>query len=84
MGKTNPLNDNDMAEFIALSKTRSDSELSWSVDVADIDSKVYDLAPRNPNRNSVVEHRAPLDVLDELYEIDNETTRILENLRGLL
>jgi type I restriction enzyme M protein len=33
MGKTNPLNDNDLAEFIKLQKTFADSDKSWSVDV---------------------------------------------------
>ncbi len=37
MGKTNPLNDADLAEFIQLQKTKADSPKSWSVDVADID-----------------------------------------------
>jgi type I restriction enzyme M protein len=34
MGKTNPLNDADMAEFIELQKTFADSPKSWSVDVS--------------------------------------------------
>ena len=34
MGKTNPLNDADLAEFIELQKTFADSPKSWSVDVA--------------------------------------------------
>ena len=38
MGKTNPLNDADLAEFIALQKTFADSGKSWSVDAAQIDA----------------------------------------------
>jgi type I restriction enzyme M protein len=34
LGKTNPLNDADLAEFIELQKTKADSPKSWSVDVA--------------------------------------------------
>jgi type I restriction enzyme M protein len=34
MGKTNPLNDDDLAEFVELQKTFADSPKSWSVDVA--------------------------------------------------
>ncbi|MEO1856714.1 MAG: N-6 DNA methylase, partial [Rubritalea sp.] len=33
LGKTNPLNDNDLKEFIELQKTSADSDKSWSVDV---------------------------------------------------
>ena len=35
MGKTNPLNRRDLAEFETLAKTRASSENSWSVDAAD-------------------------------------------------
>ena len=37
MGKTNPLNDADLAEFIELEKTKTDTPKSWSVDAASID-----------------------------------------------
>ena len=39
MGKTNPLNDDDLAEFVALQKTFADSAQSWTVDVAGIDPR---------------------------------------------
>ncbi len=32
LGKTSPLNDDDLAEFVKLQKTFSDSPKSWSVD----------------------------------------------------
>jgi hypothetical protein len=49
MGKTNPLNDADLSEFIELQKTKADSPKSWSVDVAAIDAKTFDLSVKNPN-----------------------------------
>jgi len=47
MGKTNPLNDADLADFIDRQKTFADSPKSWSVDVKDIDPKTYDLSVKN-------------------------------------
>jgi type I restriction enzyme M protein len=35
LGKTNPLNDADLAEFVKLQKTFADSPKSWSVDAKD-------------------------------------------------
>ena len=35
MGKTNPLNDEDLAEFVEMQRTFADSPKSWSVDIAD-------------------------------------------------
>ena len=42
MGKTNPLNDKDMAEFIKLQKTKDESEQSWTVNIADINEDDFD------------------------------------------
>jgi type I restriction enzyme M protein len=48
MGKTNPLNDQDMEEFIAFAKTKKDSEQSWVFNVNDLDEETFDLSPKNP------------------------------------
>lgn len=37
LGKTNPLNEKDLTEFIKLQKKKEDSENSWTVNVADVD-----------------------------------------------
>ncbi len=49
MGKTNPLNDADLADFIDRQKDFADSPKSWSVDVKGIDKKTYDLSVKNPD-----------------------------------
>lgn len=48
LGKTDPLNENDLADFVEKQKTKPDSENSWSVNVADLDEN-YDLSVKNPN-----------------------------------
>jgi len=42
LGKTNPLNENDLADFVALQKTKADSPNSWTLDIADIAPKGRD------------------------------------------
>ncbi|NCQ26545.1 MAG: N-6 DNA methylase, partial [Armatimonadetes bacterium] len=49
LGKTNPLNDDDLAEFVELQKTFADSPKSWTVDAASIDPTTFDLSVKNPN-----------------------------------
>jgi len=49
MGKTNPLNDADLAEFVKLQKTFADSAKSWSVDAKTIDPATFDLSVKYPN-----------------------------------
>src|SRR5476651_2191755 len=61
LGKTNPLNDADLAEFIALQKTKADSPKSWSVDAKTIDPATFDLSVKNPNGGEAVAHRSAED-----------------------
>ncbi len=84
MGKTNPLNDADLAEFIALQQTKADSPKSWSVDAADIDLKTYDLSVKNPKGGEAVVHRSPEDIMDEIAALDAESAEVLGNIRKLL
>jgi type I restriction enzyme M protein len=84
MGKTNPLNDADMMEFIELQKTFADSPKSWSVDVSGIDTNTYDLSVKNPDGGEVVIHRTPQEIMDEIAALDAESAEVLANIRKLL
>ena len=84
MGKTNPLNDADLAEFVELQKTQADTEKSWSVDAATIDAATYDLSVKNPNGSEEVIHRSPQDIMDEIVALDAESAEVLANIRALL
>jgi len=84
LGKTNPLNDADMAEFIELQKTKADSPKSWSVDVSGIDTASYDLSVKNPNGGEVITHRSPQEIMDEIAALDAESAAVLTKIRSLL
>ena len=84
MGKTNPLNDADLAEFIALQKTKADSPKSWSVDVAAIDPKTFDLSVKNPNGGEEIAHRSPQEIMDEIAALDAESAEVLGQIKQLL
>jgi type I restriction enzyme M protein len=84
LGKTNPLNDADLAEFVQLQKTKGDSSKSWSVDARNIDPKTCDLSVKNPNGRQERAHRSPLEILDEMAALEAESTRVLANIRALL
>src|ERR1700676_2856517 len=77
MGKTNPLNDEDLSEFIALEPGKSESANSWSVAVKDISDETYDLSVRNPNEPEAAAHRSPQDILDEIAALDAESAEVL-------
>ena len=84
LGKTNPLNDNDLVEFVELQKRRADSAKSWSVGIADVDCATCDLSVKNPNSGGDVAHRTPQDIMAEITALDAESADVLENIRGLL
>jgi type I restriction enzyme M protein len=84
MGKTNPLNDHDLAEFVKLQKTRADSEKSWSVEAKTIDPESFDLAVKNPNSGEEVKHRSPKEILEEIARRDAECVEVLERIKALL
>ena len=84
MGKTNPLNDDDLVEFISLQKTLADSPQSWSVDVGSLNTTTYDLSVKNPNGGDVVALRTPQDILDEIAALDAESAEVLATIRELV
>ena len=84
MGKTNPLNDNDMAEFIELQKTKAESEKSWILNITDVNTETYDLSVKNPNTPEEAPLRSPQEILTEMGILDSETKDILGNIKDLI
>lgn len=84
LGKTNPLNENDLTGFIKLQKTFADSESSWTVNAKDIDQSTYDLSVKNPNKKDEVTLRTPQEILKEMEALDEESSTILNTIKGLI
>src|SRR5579864_5619937 len=84
LGKTNPLNDDDLAEFVKLQKTLADSPKSRTMDAKTIDPATYDLYVKSPNGGEAVTHRSPQEIMDEIAALDAESAAVLETIRGLL
>ena len=98
MGKTNPLNDADLAEFVELQASRASADegpvtkKSWNVDVrslSNVDGRSLsnvevDLSVKNPDGGEAVVHRTPQDIMDEIAALDAESAEALGNIRALL
>ena len=84
LGKTNPLNDDDLKEFVALQADLADSEKSWTVPIEDIDQETFDLSVKNPNTPEEDPLRDPKEILDEIAALDAESAGILDAIRGLV
>ncbi len=84
LGKTNALNESDLAEFVKLQAKKADSENSWTVKLADVKTTTYDLSPKNPNKKEEVALRQPQDILKEIKALDKETADILKSIMELV
>ena len=84
MGKTSPLNDADMADFIQKQASFADGSSSWSLAADAIDPITCDLTVRNPNAPESEPLRSPQEILDEIAALDAESADILAHLRELL
>ncbi|MBE9466879.1 MAG: N-6 DNA methylase [Bacteroidetes bacterium] len=84
LGKTNPLNEKDLAEFVELQKIKAESENSWSVNIKDIDQSTLVLSVKNPNTPEEAPLRQPAEILKDMADLDKESASILENIKGLI
>jgi type I restriction enzyme M protein len=84
LGKTNPLNDDDLKEFVTLQAKAKASEQSWTVKIADVDKATYDLSVKNPHTPEEAPLRAPKEIIKEIAKLDKESAKILDGIRGML
>ena len=84
VGKNNPLNNNDLKEFIDMSKTQEESKNSWMVNIEDINNDTWDLTPNNPNRVEEVDNRTPVEIMAEIEELDAQAAQALKTIKELL
>jgi type I restriction enzyme M protein len=95
LGKTNPLNENDLAEFVELQKIKAESPNSWSVDVShrltqslkshpSPESNTFDLSVKNPNKKEEAALRQPQVILEEMKALDEESAEILNSILELI
>ena len=77
LGKTNPLNEKDLAEFVELQKIKAESENSWSISLADVDSGSFDLSVVNPNEPEEAPLRSPSEILKNISKLDTATEKLL-------
>jgi type I restriction enzyme M protein len=84
MGKTNPLNEKDLEEFIELQKEFKNSNLSWSIDVSTVNEVTWDLSVKNPTGNNEVIHRSPSEIIAQIEGLNEESQIILQRIKDLL
>ena len=84
IGLTNPLNSCDMHDFHQCMKNKSGTKNCWIEDIMDINKDTWDLAVKNPNNLEEVDNRSPLEIIEQIEELDTKATRALQAIKGLL
>ncbi len=83
LGKTNPLSEADLEEFIALQPKQRSGDNSWCLDVADLDDN-YDLSVKNPNRVEESDERTPAEIAMQIQKLNEDSSRLLNEIIELL
>lgn len=83
LGKTNPLTEEELAEFVELQKTKPETENSWTIDVDTLGADC-DLSVKNPNKPEIVDERTPFDILKNLYELSEDSARLLHEIAEMM
>jgi type I restriction enzyme M protein len=91
LGKTNPLNDKDLQEFVELQAqaaqspdNRADSEKSWTLSVDNLDTITWDLSVKNPHAKEEAGLREPQEIIAEIIALDKESEAILTKIQELV
>ena len=84
LGKTNPLNEKDLADFVILQKTKAESENSWNVRLSDVDQTTFDLSAKNPNTPEEAPLRQPNEILEAMATLDMKTADVMNDLKLLI
>lgn len=84
LGKTNPLNDDDLVEFVKLQRDFAQSSKSWSLNASNIDQTTVDISVKNPKAKSEVVHNSPRVILEEIAVLDAESAKVLAKLSEML
>ena len=84
LGKTDPLNENDLKEFLELYNKKENSENSWTIDIKDIDENTYDLSVKNPNEKQEEELKMPEEIIKDIRKLEKENKEIIDEIEKII
>jgi len=79
-----PIPGSQFPDFLAKWRDRTAGENSWTVPIADIVARGYDLSAKNPNKADDYEHRPALDLIQSIKTKEGRISELLDELEALL
>ena len=79
-----PMDGNQIPDFLAKQPKAADDENSWSVPLAALAERGYDLSAKNPNRVDDYEHRPALELVQSIKAKEERIMALLVDLESIL
>ena len=79
-----PIAGGQLPDFVAKWQGRVEGENSWTVPLADIVARGYDLSAKNPNKVDDYEHRPALELIQSIRAKEDRIAELLGELETLL
>lgn len=80
--KNKPILYEHFKEFLKVWKDRTLTDNSWIVNVNDIDD--YDISAKNPNSIEEIEHKSPLELVENIKENNLEINNLMDEIEAIL
>ena len=69
-------------EFLEVWSERKITDNSWIVNINDI--KDYDISAKNPNRNDAIEHKSPIELVENIKVNNAEINDLMDEVEAIL
>jgi len=79
-----PIPGSQIPDFLVKWENREQSDNSWTVPIADIVAKGYELSAKNPNRQDDYAHRPALELVQSIKAKEERIAELLGELEALL
>ncbi len=80
--KNKPINIDHFAEFLDSWESRKITPNSWIVNVNDI--KDFDISAKNPNKNDAIEHKSPIELVENIKLNNAEINDLMDEIETIL
>lgn len=80
--KNKPINIDHFAEFLDSWESRKITENSWIVNINDI--KDFDISAKNPNKNETIEHKSPIELVENIKLNNAEINDLMDEIETIL
>ena len=84
LGLKNPLNENDLREFVDLYSNKKEGKNSWFENIKNINKDTWELKINNPNLIEKSDDRTTNEIISEIEALDTESIKIMKDIKKLI